>query len=146
MDGDAFFGLLAPGFVAKGVMAPQGVDRETIWNAVVAFRGTFPDQKWELGGWMVCDRDVIVCEVFESGTFAGPWPDPERMIPPTNRAYVSGAVMFFRFDADGLIVENQSWYDSVDWFHQIGVDPNVAAPPKEEPDAAFSRLARSSRG
>jgi hypothetical protein len=34
--------------------------------------------------------------------------------------------MFFRFDADGLILENNSWYDSVDWFRQIGVDPNIA--------------------
>jgi steroid delta-isomerase-like uncharacterized protein len=146
VDREAFFGLLAPDFVAKGVMAPRGVDKETIWNAVVAFRETFPDQKWELGGWIVCDRDIVVCEVLESGTFAGRWPDPERMIPPTNRDYVSAAVMFFRFDADGLVVENQSWYDSVDWFHQIGVDPNVAAPPRELPDASFSRLARSSRG
>jgi hypothetical protein len=37
--------------------------------------------------------------------------------------------MLFRFDPDGLIVENRTGYDSVDWFHQIGVDPNVGAPP-----------------
>ena len=82
------------------------------------------------------DRDLLVCEVLESGTFAGPWPGPERRIAPTNRAYVSDAVMLFRFDSDGLIVENQSWYDSVDWFHQIGVDPNVGAPPDEVPDVS----------
>ena len=111
---------------------------------MVAFRETFPDQKWERGSWLVSDGDIVVCEVIESGTFAGPWPDPARRIAPTNRAYVSSAVMLFRFDPDGRIVENQSWYDSVDWFHQIGVDPNVAAPPGEVPDAAISRLARAS--
>ena len=141
IDRDAFLALLAPGFVAKGVMAPQGVDGETIWKVMVAFRETFHDQHWEPGRWLVSDRDLVVCEVFESGTFAGPWPDPGRKIAPTNRPYVSDAVMLFRFDPDGLIVENQSWYDSVDWFHQIGVDPNVAAPPGEVPDVSAIALA-----
>lgn len=136
LDRAAFLALLAPDFVASGVMAPQGVDGAAVWDFMVAFRSTFPDQKWERGGWLVSDRDLVVCEVIESGTFAGPWPDPARAISPTNRAYRSGAVMLFRFDADGLIVENESWYDSVDWFHQIGVDPNVAAPPGEVPDVS----------
>jgi SnoaL-like domain len=144
MDRQAFFALLAPGFVAKGVMAPQGVDGETIWRFMVAFRETFPDQHWESGQWLVSDRHMVVCEVIERGTFAGPWPDPGRRITPTHRAYVSDAAMLFRFDADGLIVENKSWYDSVDWFHQIGVDPNVAAPPGEVPDD-FPILVAASR-
>jgi steroid delta-isomerase-like uncharacterized protein len=134
MDREAFFALLAPDFVASGVMAPRGVDKEVIWDVMVAFRETFPDQRWELGTWLVGDGDIVVCEVIESGTFAGRWADPERDIAPTNRAYASSAVMFFRFDRDGLIVENRSWYDSVDWFHQIGVDPNVAAPADVIPD------------
>lgn len=136
LDRDSFFGLLAPDFVAKGVMGPQGVDKETIWDVMVAFRTTFPDQKWELGKWLVSDGDIVVCEVFESGTFKGPWANPARELKPTNRSYLSGAVMFFRFNPDGLIIENQSWYDSVDWFHQIGVDPNLAAPPEAEPDSS----------
>ena len=136
MDRDAFFALLAPDFVAKGAMGPQGVDKETIWNVMVAFRTTFPDQKWELGRWLVGDRDIVVCEVLESGPFTGAWANPDRRIAPTNRSYVVDAVIFFRFNSDGLIVENQSWYDSVDWFHQIGVDPNVASPPDAESDAS----------
>lgn len=142
LDRDAFFALLAPDFVAKGVMAPAGLDKDAIWDFMVAFRATFPDQRWEPGAWLVGDGDLVVCEVIESGTFAGPWPDPRRAIAPTHRSYVSRAVMLFRFDADGLIVENESWYDSVDWFHQIGVDPNVAAPPDEAPDPS-GILARS---
>lgn len=112
--------------------------RNEIGNVMVAFRETFPDQQWKPGAWLVSDHDIVVCEVIESGTFAGRWPGLERRIAPTNRAYVSGAVMFFRFNADGLIIENQSRYDSVDWFHQIGVDPNVAAPPGEVPDVSTS--------
>ena len=144
MDRAAFLALLSPDFVARGVMAPGGVDKDTIWNVMVAFRGTFPDQRWDLGDWLVSDHDLLVCEVIESGTFAGIWPDPKRGIAPTNRSYVSSAVMLFRFDSDGLIVENRTWYDSVDWFHQIGVDPNVGAPPQEVPDVAITRVARSS--
>ena len=136
LDREAFFALLAPDFVAKGVMGPGGVDKETLWKLVVAFRETFPDQRWELGAWLACDGDIVVCEVVETGTFTGPWANPEQGTPPTNRSYVSHAAMFFRFDTDGLIVENESWYDSVDWFHQIGVDPNIAAPPGAEPDAS----------
>ncbi len=136
LDRDAFYALLAPDFVGKGVMGPQGVDKETMWKVMVAFRETFPDIKWELGNWLVSDHDIVVCEVFESGTFTGPWANPAREIEPTNRAYLSDAVMFFRFNAEGLIVENQRWYDSVDWFHQIGVDPNVGAPPEAEPDSS----------
>lgn len=144
IDREAFFSLLAPDFVAKGVMAPRGVDGDTIWNVMVAFRETFPDQQWEPGAWLVSEGDIVVCQVFESGTFAGRWPDAERAIAPTNRAYRSDAVMFFRFNADGLIVENQSWYDSVDWFHQIGVDPNVAAPPETVADVSIFLQAQSS--
>jgi steroid delta-isomerase-like uncharacterized protein len=142
LDREAFLALLAPEFVAKGVMAPQGIGAEAIWDFMVAFRETFPDQRWELGRWLVADRDLVVCEVVENGTFAGPWPDPGRAIPPTNRSYESRAVMLFRFNPDGLIVENESWYDSVDWFHQIGVDPNVAAPPNEVPDVTAVLSAR----
>lgn len=143
LDRDAFCGLLAPDFVAKGVMAPDGVDGEAIWNVMLAFRETFPDQKWELGEWLVSDGDLVVCEVLESGTFAGTWPDPTVDIAPTGRSYVSDAVMFFRFNADGLIVENQSWYDSVGWFRQIGVDPKVAAPPEGVSDAQAVLRAKS---
>jgi hypothetical protein len=132
VDRDGFFDLLSPRFVGRGVMAPQGVDGEAMWNMMVAFRGTFPDIRWELGDWLVTQGDIAVCHLFESGTFTGRWPDPDRLIEPTSRPYRSEAVMLFRFDADGQIVENQSWYDSVDWFHQIGVDPNVGAPQASE--------------
>jgi steroid delta-isomerase-like uncharacterized protein len=135
VDRDGFFALLAPDFVGKGVMAPQGIDGETIWKVMVAFRETFPDIRWELGNWLVSDQDIVVCQLFESGTFTGRWANPDRSIEPTNRPYRSDAVMFFRFNAEGQIVENQSWYDSVDWFRQIGVDPNIGAPPSSEPDA-----------
>jgi hypothetical protein len=137
MDREGFLALLAPSFVGRGSMAPQGVDGETIWKVMAAFRKTFPDIKWELGRWIVCDGDIVVCQLTESGTFSGPWANPARPIAPTNRPYVSDAVMYFRFDAAGLIVENQSWYDSVDWFHQIGVDPNLAAPAGAAPDSSF---------
>ena len=129
VDRDGFFDLLSPDFVGKGVMAPDGVDGEAIWKMMVDFRETFPDIRWELGDWLVVEGDIAVCQLFESGTFSGPWPDSDRIIEPTNRSYRSEAVMLFRFDADGLVVENKSWYDSVDWFHQIGVDPNLGAPP-----------------
>jgi hypothetical protein len=129
VDRDGFMAIVAPDFVGKGVMAPQGIDRETIWNFMVAFRETFPDIRWELGEWLVSDGDMCVCHLFESGTFTGPWPGGEHVIEPTNKSYRSEAVMFFRFDAGGLILENKSWYDSVDWFRQIGVDPNVASGP-----------------
>jgi predicted ester cyclase len=125
VDREAFLALLTPDFVGKGVMAPEGVDSETMWNFMVAFRATFPDIKWELGEWLVCEGDICVCQLFESGTFTGPWPGLD--LQPTNRSYRSEAVMLFRFDAEGLILENKSWYDSVDWFRQIGVDPNAAS-------------------
>jgi predicted ester cyclase len=136
MDKQGFLALLAPEFVGRGSMAPQGVDGETIWRVMVAFRETFPDIQWELGRWMVSDGPIVVCQLFESGTFSGPWANRTRPIAPTNRSYISDAVMYFRFDDAGRIVENQSWYDSVDWFHQIGVDPDVASPPGGEPDSA----------
>jgi predicted ester cyclase len=125
VDREAFLALLSPEFVGKGVMAPQGLDGDTMWSFMVAFRETFPDIKWELGEWLVCDGDISVCQLFESGTFSGRWPN-SGPIEPTNRSYRSEAVMLFRFDEDGLILENKSWYDSVDWFRQIGVDPNLA--------------------
>jgi predicted ester cyclase len=143
VDRAGFFELLSPRFVGKGVMAPQGIDSEAIWNMMVAFRETFPDIRWELGDWLVVDGDIAVCHLFESGTFTGRWPDADRAIEPTHRSYRSEAVMLFRFDADGLIVENKSWYDSVDWFHQIGVDPNVGAPPGP---AQVSVVGAESRG
>jgi hypothetical protein len=129
VDRAGFLDLLSPHFVGKGVMAPEGIDAESMWNMMVAFRETFPDIRWELGDWLVAQADIAVCHLYESGTFTGRWPDPDRLIEPTYRSYRSEAVMLFRFDADGQIVENNNWYDSVDWFHQIGVDPNVGAPP-----------------
>ena len=126
VDEDGFYGLLSADFVGKGVMAPDGVDAETMWQMMLAFRDTFPDIRWELGEWLVVQDRIAVCQLFESGTFCGRWPN--LMIEPTGQSYRSEAVMLFRFDGDGRITENKSWYDSVDWFHQIGVDPNIAAP------------------
>src|SRR5688572_24437898 len=114
LDRDGFFRLLSPDFAGKGVMAPHGVDGETMWQMMVAFRETFPDIRWELGDWLVADGHIAVCHLFESGTFTGPWPDAELHIEPTGRSYRSAAVMYFRFDDAGRMVENESWYDSVD--------------------------------
>lgn len=127
VDREGFMALLAPNFVGKGVMAPQGLDADTMWNFMLAFRETFPDIRWEMGDWLVSEGDICVCHLFESGTFTGPWPGADERITPTNRAYRSEAVMFFRFDSAGLITENNSWYDSVDWFRQIGVDVSAVA-------------------
>jgi hypothetical protein len=61
VDREGFFALLSPRFVGKGVMAPQGVDGEAIWQMMVAFRETFPDIRWELGDWLVVQGDLAVC-------------------------------------------------------------------------------------
>ena len=91
------------------------------------FDTALPDLKEEVVS-ILEQGDRVVCEVLETATFTGPMQLPTGALTPTNRPYKIPVGAFFRVNAQGLIVERRSYWDTADWERQIGIDPQLFAP------------------
>ena len=78
------------------------------------FDKSVPDLKEEVIS-ITAEEDRVVCEVIETATFTGPMELPAGGIAPTNRSYKLPIGSFFRINAQGLIVEQRSYWDTADW-------------------------------
>jgi hypothetical protein len=47
------------------------------------------------------------------------------VIAPTNRSYALPFSVFFRVNAEGLIIEQRNYWDTANWIKQIGIDPKI---------------------
>lgn len=55
------------------------------------------------------------------GTFTGPLATPEGDIPPTGKKVELKFAFFGRVNADGLIEEDRTYFDTADFMRQLGV-------------------------
>jgi predicted ester cyclase len=86
-----------------------------------AFRGSFPDVHMELVE-LVADGDTVVGRFKCSATHLGEWRGNE----PTGRRFEDvDEVYFFGFDGD-RIASVWGLEDTLDRFHQLGLDPPAA--------------------
>jgi len=125
---DDLLPLLAADFVARSSLS-QGrpVGKDMIEKGFKMFDTALPDLKEEVVS-IMAEGDRVVCEVIETATFTGPMQLPTGTLAPTNRPYKIPVGAFFRVNAQGLIVEQRSYWDTADWERQIGVDPQLFAP------------------
>jgi steroid delta-isomerase-like uncharacterized protein len=123
-DTGALLAILAPEFMAYTSMNPQGAGKELIGKGFEMFGKTFPDLKEEIVS-IVSENDIVACEVNETATFKGALELPGRTIPPTNQSYKIPMANFFRFNAQGLITQQNTYWDTAIWFKQIAIDPKL---------------------
>jgi steroid delta-isomerase-like uncharacterized protein len=120
--------LLDPEFVSRSSLS-QGrpANKDMITKGFKMFDRALPNLKEELVSIMAED-DRVVCEVPETATFSGPMELPMGVIAPTYRSYKLPVASFFRINAQGLIQEQRTYWDTADWAQQIGIDPKLFAP------------------
>jgi steroid delta-isomerase-like uncharacterized protein len=125
---DLLLRLLAPDFVSRSSLSngrPAGKD--LIAKGFHMFDRALPNLREEVVS-MVSEGDRVACEVVETATFTGPMELSTGAIAPTNRSYTLPIASFFRINADGLIAEQRTYWDTARWAEQVGIDPALFAP------------------
>ncbi|MFO0957562.1 MAG: nuclear transport factor 2 family protein [Isosphaeraceae bacterium] len=84
-----------------------------------------PDFTHEVRGLSAEQGDTIAFELHAFGTFSGPLSLGGADIAPTNRKIDVSAVDFWRFE-NGLIAEYHLYFDRMDFFGQLGINPPSA--------------------
>ncbi len=65
--------------------------------------------------------NYIVFEVVSHGTFTGPLASPEGDIPPTGKSMINKVAFIAKVNADGLIEEDRTYYDTAAVMRQLGL-------------------------
>jgi steroid delta-isomerase-like uncharacterized protein len=111
---DGVFRPVATGEIAEGREQIQAVMGD-VWQA-------FPDWTLERRGLYECDDAVWVAWTI-SGTHEGEF----RGIPPTHRRFEMLGCSHFTLAADGLIAQDDVYYDSATMLRQLGLMPEPEA-------------------
>ena len=133
---DNLLSLLAPDFVSRSPLSQgRAAGKDMIAKGFAMFAQALPNLREEVVS-LVAQGEKVACEVVETATFTGSMALPTEVIAPTNRPYTLPVAAFFRLNAQGLIVEQRTYWDTAAWAHQIGIDPKVFAPTVEPANAA----------
>lgn len=115
---------LAPDFVADYPCAPGlGRDAATAFNA--PFLAAFGDLRFEVQRTFV-HGDTVALDATATGTFDGPLPTPNGVVPPTGRKGGIRIVLIAQV-RDGRIVREQTVWNQLDLFQQVGIIPGGPA-------------------
>jgi steroid delta-isomerase-like uncharacterized protein len=124
---DKMLSMLAPEFVLRSPFSQgKAATKDMVAMGFKMFDESLPDLKEEVMS-ITAEGEVV-----ETATFTGPMQGPGEVIAPTNRSYRLLFSAFFRVNDQGLIIEQQNYWDTADWIRQIGIDPKLFAP-KAEP-------------
>ena len=133
---DHLLALLAPDFVSRSSLSQgRASDKDKMAWGFKMFDKALPDLKEEIIS-VVAEDDRVACEIVEAATFTGPMELPTGTIAPTNRAYTLPVGSFLLLNAQGLIVEQRTYWDTASWAKQIGIDPKWFAPTASSTDGA----------
>ena len=113
--------IFAPDFVGHAPLAPD-LDREGWKGYVASFYAAFPDLTEEVNQ-VIVSKDRVVLHVTYTGTHDGPL----FGIEPTGKTITMEGVGIFRFNEDGLAVENWAVLDIAAILAQIGAFPSAPA-------------------
>ena len=94
--------------------------REAIQKNQEAFIRAMPDFKMEFP-LILFSENYIVFKGVAQGTFTGPLASPEGDIPPTGKSAKVRFAFIAKVNADGLIEEDQTYYDNADFMKQLGL-------------------------
>lgn len=93
--------------------------REAIAKNQEAFFRAMPDFSVEFTS--LISGNHIVFEGAAEGTFTGPMTTPAGDIPPTGKHGAFKFVFIAKINADGLIEEDRTYYDTADFMKQLGI-------------------------
>jgi steroid delta-isomerase-like uncharacterized protein len=125
---DNLLSLLACEFVSRSSLSQgRAVGKDMIAKGFKMFAKALPDLQEEVVS-ITAEEDRVACQVVETATFTGPMDLPSGVVVPTNRPYKLPVASFFRVNAQGLIVEQRTYWDTADWAQQIGIDPRLFGP------------------
>lgn len=88
-------------------------------SVVSMMRESFPDVQWKLEE-MVADERTVAVRWTCSGTFTGP--RPFAGVEPNGRAFSTSVMNFYKFDGDGLIVDDIAATGMLGILQGIGAD------------------------
>lgn len=88
-------------------------------SVVSMMRESFPDVHWKLEE-MVADERTVAVRWTCSGTFTGP--RPFAGVEPNGRTFSTSVMNFYKFDADGLIVDDIAATGMLGILQGIGAD------------------------
>jgi len=96
------------------------VGREAIEKNQATFLRAMPDFSIEFT-LVLISGNHIVFEGVSQGTFTGPLASPEGDIPPTGKSAKVKFAFIARVNADGLIEEDRTYYDTTEFMKQLGL-------------------------
>lgn len=94
--------------------------KEEIKKSYEMFYGAFPDLRVE-PIFNVISGNHISMEAILRGTHTQPMMTPEGEIPPTGRSIEVQLGSILRISPEGLIEEDRTYYDTSDFFKQLGL-------------------------
>jgi len=94
--------------------------RRAIVKSQAAFYRAMPDFKVEFTS-ILFSGNHIIFEGISRGTHTGPLSIPGGEIPPTGKKVVLKFVFIARVNADGLIEEDRTYYDTGEMMKQLGL-------------------------
>ncbi|MGD1003758.1 MAG: nuclear transport factor 2 family protein [Minisyncoccia bacterium] len=127
-DQEGVLSVLAPDYVLRSPMSQgRATSKDMVAGGLKLFEKSFPNLKEEVVS-MTAEGDRVVCEVLETATFTGSLDWPTGAIAPTNKSYKLPFAAFFRVNAEGLIAEQQNYWDTAAWIRQVGIDAKLFEP------------------
>jgi predicted ester cyclase len=94
--------------------------RKAIAENQAAFLRAMPDISMEFTLILISGNHIAFEGIFK-GTFTGPLASPEGDIPPTGRSVKAGFAFIARVNTDGLVEEDRTYFDNLDFMKQLGL-------------------------
>jgi len=94
--------------------------REAVLKFFEALFKAYPDFETRMLN-TVAKGDTVANEAIMVGTFKGPLPTSQGPIPPTGRHFELKFANFGRINPKGLFTEVRYYYDTADYFKQLGL-------------------------
>ena len=120
-DMDALAQIYAEDAVMYMPGEPEAIrGRKAIIKNQAAFIRAMPDMTMKLKI-IASQGNYVAFEGIVTGTFTGPLTSPEGDIQPTGRSAKIGLAFFAKVNSDGLIEEDKTYFDNLDFFKQLGI-------------------------
>ncbi len=94
--------------------------RKAIAENQTTFLRAMPDLTLKFTTILIQGNHIAFEGIF-TGTFTGPLASPEGDIPPTGRSVKAGFAFIGKVNADGLIAEDRTYFDNLDFMKQLGL-------------------------
>jgi steroid delta-isomerase-like uncharacterized protein len=94
--------------------------RDALLKYYTAMLKAFPDWKVDFS-LVAVHGDTVICEGVGYGTFTAALSTPGGDVPPTGKKFTLKMAFFGKINADGLIAEDRSYFDNMEFARQLGL-------------------------